>query len=134
MTLATTPAPSHAAADITTMRAAFGAMMVPPYSAHFVDEVKRHFETGFPVRASVTATHMLTNNSTSDAHTVASSIQPLWALGVLQSTANSGAQVLDGFFHDGFARAFMVKGSNSRYHAMPRMCIMRCMHHTPLID
>lgn len=41
--------------------------------------------------------------------------QPLWSIAILESTDNGGATVTRSSFHDGYARAFMVKGRDALY-------------------
>ena len=40
-------------------------------------------------------------------------LEPLWTLAVLESTDNSGAEVSRTSFHNGYARAFMIKGRDA---------------------
>ena len=39
----------------------------------------------------------------------------LWSVAILESTDNSGASVTRSNFHDGYARAFMIKGRDAVY-------------------
>eukprot|EP00035_Acanthoeca_spectabilis_P013216 m.243037 g.243037 ORF g.243037 m.243037 type:complete len:523 (+) comp15832_c0_seq2:91-1659(+) len=78
------PRPTHDPAAVAELRAAFATMMAPPISAKFVKEVEHFFEQQFPVEVPLTA---------------AVPDWGLWAVGVLQSTAN--ARVERCRLHDG---------------------------------
>ena len=41
-------------------------------------------------------------------------LEPLWTLAVLEATDNSGAEVRRTSFHNGYARAFMIKGRRAK--------------------
>ena len=70
-----------------TGQASYTTMQAPPYSAHFVASKQSAFTTGFPV--SVPLTRPPPTNVTA-----------FWAIGVLESTDNSGAVVVNSTFSD----------------------------------
>ena len=102
VTLAGTPVVSHNEAAIAKMRTGYTTMQAPPYSAHFVPLIKGVFGNGFPV--AVPTTGPPPPNATA-----------FWSIGVLRSTDNSGARVINSTFSDSYARAFMIKGRDAVY-------------------
>ena len=70
-------------------------------------------------------------------------LEPLWTLAVLEATDNSGAEVRRTSFHNGYARAFMIKGRDAVFdsnvfdnagglHIGPEVCRLRPCHPLPL--
>eukprot|EP00040_Diaphanoeca_grandis_P003270 m.24441 g.24441 ORF g.24441 m.24441 type:complete len:561 (-) comp14609_c0_seq1:35-1717(-) len=101
--LLATPQPTQDPALVAVMRAAFATMQAPPYNAHFVNEVQGQFENHDPYLVRFTTISPVLKQR----------LQPLWSLTVLEATDNSGAIVENSKFHNGYARAFMIKGRDS---------------------
>ena len=122
--LVTPPTPTMDPASVAVMRAAFATMMAPPYSAHFVNEVEQHFEKGYPVKATLRPVGSSSGGGggaggarggAGGAGAGGGQLVGMWSVGVLESTDNGGARVVGSSLHDGYARAFMVKGRDALY-------------------
>jgi hypothetical protein len=122
--------PTHDKSVIAQQVKAFDTLQAPPYSAHLVSSRRGLFGSGRPayllnmtmqMADSADGPSAALGEATGDGPSAAlgeatgDGPSALWSLAVLDSSSNSGAAMHNCNLHDGYARVWMIKGSDAAF-------------------